>query len=156
MQSYVNKHWCLPFNISRSYFVLGPSGWCSNAVASRHQGLHRLLLVKGTRNKCGNYVQRQGKCLDAQLVEAGSFWCSLTPLRLYLPVGYHGRASSVIVSGTDVHRPKGQLKPPEGRNCFIPSIIGSSGYWYRAGPPVFDACKLCDFELEMVWRERTW
>ena len=57
---------------------------------------------------------------------------ALMPNWLYLPVGYHGRASSVIVSGTDVHRPKGQLKPPEG-------------------PPVFDACKLCDFELEMAF-----
>lgn len=34
--------------------------------------------------------------------------------RLHIPIGYHGRASSVVVSGTALHRPKGQLKcvPP--------------------------------------------
>lgn len=49
---------------------------------------------------------------------------------LHLPVGYHGRASSIVVSGTDVHRPKGQLKPENE-------------------PPVHAPSKLLDFELEM-------
>ena len=35
----------------------------------------------------------------------------LMPNWLHLPVGYHGRASSVVVSGTDVRRPCGQFKP---------------------------------------------
>ena len=34
----------------------------------------------------------------------------LNLLRLYLPVGYHGRASSVVVSGTPVRRPSGQSR----------------------------------------------
>lgn len=47
-----------------------------------------------------------------------------------LPVGYNGRASSVIVSGTDVVRPSGQIKlPNEDR-------------------PQFSACRKLDFELE--------
>ena len=50
---------------------------------------------------------------------------------LHLPVGYHGRASSVVVSGTEVVRPHGQLKPNDDE------------------PPVFGASKLLDFELEM-------
>jgi fumarylacetoacetase len=37
-----------------------------------------------------------------------------------LPVGYHGRAGSVVVSGTPVHRPRGQL-PTDGRPEFGPS-----------------------------------
>jgi fumarylacetoacetase len=37
----------------------------------------------------------------------------LLPNWRHLPVGYHGRASSVVVSGTDVRRPQGQLPPPE-------------------------------------------
>jgi fumarylacetoacetase len=37
----------------------------------------------------------------------------LLPNWRHLPVGYHGRASSVVVSGTDVRRPRGQLPPPE-------------------------------------------
>lgn len=56
---------------------------------------------------------------------------ALMPNWLYLPVGYHGRASSVIVSGTPIKRPSGQMKPPEGPPTFVPS-------------------KKLDFELEMV------
>jgi fumarylacetoacetase len=37
----------------------------------------------------------------------------LLPNWRHLPVGYHGRASSVVVSGTPVKRPRGQLPPPE-------------------------------------------
>lgn len=57
---------------------------------------------------------------------------ALKPNWKHLPVGYHGRASSVVVSGTDVHRPQGQILPPDSDDT-----------------PVFDACKLLDFELEM-------
>merc|ERR1712233_211702 len=55
---------------------------------------------------------------------------ALMPNWLHLPVGYHGRASSVIVSGTPIHRPMGQLKPEEG-------------------DPTFGPCRLLDFEIEM-------
>eukprot|EP00743_Colponemidia_sp_Colp-15_P001630 GILK01001781.1.p1 GENE.GILK01001781.1~~GILK01001781.1.p1 ORF type:complete len:462 (+),score=65.26 GILK01001781.1:73-1386(+) len=57
---------------------------------------------------------------------------ALNPNWLHIPIGYHGRSSSIVVSGTDVTRPKGQLKPPEGS-------------------PVFGACKRLDFELEMAF-----
>lgn len=55
---------------------------------------------------------------------------ALQPNWLHLPVGYHGRASSVVVSGTDVVRPRGQLKPDDG-------------------PPVLGPSRLLDFELEL-------
>lgn len=55
---------------------------------------------------------------------------ALQPNWLHLPVGYHGRASSVVVSGQDVRRPCGQLKPDDG-------------------PPVYGPSRLLDFELEM-------
>jgi len=55
---------------------------------------------------------------------------ALLPNWRHLPVGYHGRASSIIVSGVDIHRPKGQQKPNDG-------------------DPVFGPCRLLDFELEM-------
>jgi fumarylacetoacetase len=58
---------------------------------------------------------------------------ALMPNWKHLPVGYHGRASSIIVSGTDFHRPKGQTKPKEEE------------------PPVFGHCKLLDFELETAF-----
>lgn len=56
---------------------------------------------------------------------------ALMPNWLHLPVGYHGRASSLISSGTPIKRPSGQMKPPEG-------------------PPIFGPTKKLDFELEMV------
>ncbi|UOO91144.1 fumarylacetoacetase [Vitreoscilla massiliensis] len=47
-----------------------------------------------------------------------------------LPIGYNGRASSVVVSGTDLVRPSGQIKLPNEER------------------PVFSACRKLDFELE--------
>ncbi len=58
---------------------------------------------------------------------------ALLPNWKYIPVGYHGRASSIILSGTPIHRPKGQQKPNEEE------------------PPVFGPSKLLDFELEMAF-----
>uniref|UniRef100_A0A667H1S9 Fumarylacetoacetase n=1 Tax=Lynx canadensis TaxID=61383 RepID=A0A667H1S9_LYNCA len=57
---------------------------------------------------------------------------ALMPNWLHLPVGYHGRASSVVVSGTPIRRPTGQMRPDDAK------------------PPVFGPCKLLDMELEMV------
>jgi fumarylacetoacetase len=56
---------------------------------------------------------------------------ALQPNWLHMPIGYNGRASTVVVSGTKVRRPRGQLKPP---NMDVPS---------------FGPCKRLDFELEM-------
>lgn len=56
---------------------------------------------------------------------------ALMPNWLYMPVAYHGRASSVILSGSDIYRPKGQIKNENKTNPeFLPS-------------------KMLDFELEM-------
>lgn len=55
---------------------------------------------------------------------------ALLPNWSELPVGYNGRASSVIVSGTDIVRPSGQIKLPDSER------------------PVFSACRKLDFELE--------
>jgi len=57
---------------------------------------------------------------------------ALLPNWKHLPVGYHGRASSICVSGHSFHRPKGQTKPNDGA-------------------PVFGPCKLLDFELETAF-----
>ena len=56
---------------------------------------------------------------------------ALLPNWLHLPVGYHGRASSVVISGTPVYRPNGQTLRMREEN------------------PVFGPCRLMDFELEM-------
>jgi len=44
---------------------------------------------------------------------------ALMPNWLYLPVAYHGRASSVIVSDTHVKRPYGQIRPDESKSSFF-------------------------------------
>lgn len=59
---------------------------------------------------------------------------ALLPNWLHLPVGYHGRSSSIVVSGTEIVRPKGQMLPPEGGNV-----------------PVFGTSKRLDFELEVAF-----
>ena len=56
---------------------------------------------------------------------------ALQPNWLHMPIGYNGRASTVVVGGTKVRRPRGQLKPP---NVEVPS---------------FGPCRRLDFELEM-------
>ena len=56
---------------------------------------------------------------------------ALQPNWLHMPIGYNGRASTVVVSGTKVRRPRGQLKPP------------------NADAPSFGPCRRLDFELEM-------
>jgi fumarylacetoacetase len=58
---------------------------------------------------------------------------ALLPNWKHLPVGYHGRASSIVVSGTPVRRPKGQVLPKD------------------ATAPVFQASGRLDFELEMAF-----
>ena len=58
---------------------------------------------------------------------------ALLPNWKHIPVGYHGRASSIVVSGTNIHRPKGQIKP-------VDSDI-----------PIFCPSQKMDFELEMAF-----
>jgi len=55
----------------------------------------------------------------------------LTPNWKHLPIGYHGRAGTVVVSGTDVRRPCGQFRPP------------------GAQQPSFGPCVKLDFEAEL-------
>lgn len=56
---------------------------------------------------------------------------ALPPNWLHIPIGYNGRASTVVVSGTDIRRPLGQTKAPD------------------AALPSFGPCQRLDIELEM-------
>ena len=58
---------------------------------------------------------------------------ALMPNWLHIPIGYHGRSSSIVPSGTNIRRPKGQTKPAASET------------------PVFGPSKLLDFELEMAF-----
>jgi fumarylacetoacetase len=55
----------------------------------------------------------------------------LLPNYKHIPIGYHGRASSLVISGTPIARPSGQMQPDP------------------QSPPVFGPCKRLDYELEM-------
>ena len=55
----------------------------------------------------------------------------LLPNYKYVPIGYHGRASSIVVSGTDIRRPKGQNRSDS------------------ENPPVFIPAKSLDYEMEL-------
>jgi fumarylacetoacetase len=55
----------------------------------------------------------------------------LMPNYKYVPIGYHGRASSIVVSGTDIKRPHGQNRSDAEK------------------PPVFIPCKNLDYEMEL-------
>lgn len=87
-------------------------------------------------------------CLPAQIGDYTDFYSSkehatnvgimfrgkenaLMPNWLHIPIGYHGRSSSIVISGTDIIRPKGQTKADDAES------------------PVFGPSKLLDFELEM-------
>ncbi len=41
---------------------------------------------------------------------------ALQPNWVHLPVGYHGRSSTIVVDGTEIRRPSGQIKPPKADN----------------------------------------
>lgn len=56
----------------------------------------------------------------------------LLPNYKHIPIGYHGRASSIVASGTSIKRPVGQQAPTED-----------------GGTPGFGPCKLLDYEMEM-------
>ena len=58
---------------------------------------------------------------------------ALLPNWLWIPVAYHGRASSIVLSGQDIHRPKGQIKPSAEED------------------PIFTPSRQVDFELEMAF-----
>lgn len=58
---------------------------------------------------------------------------ALMPNWKWLPVAYHGRASSIVTSGTEVRRPRGQTKPPDST------------------APIFGPSRSLDYELEMAF-----
>lgn len=57
----------------------------------------------------------------------------LLPNYKYVPIAYHGRASSIIISNIPIVRPRGQVRPESGK------------------PPVFLPTKALDFELELAF-----
>ena len=118
----------------------------------------RLRLSRILRSDANSYTQaRLSKCLTPlsqveielpyEVGDYTDFYCSifhatnvgsmfrpdnpLLPNYKYLPIGYHGRASSIVLSGTDVKRPKGQNRSD------------------AENPPVYIPCRNLDYEIEV-------
>ncbi len=84
---------------------------------------------------CGDYTDFYASLFHATNV--GSMFRPDNPLLpnyKHIPIAYHGRASTLVPSGTPVRRPRGQLLP---------------GATIADGDPVFGPCKLLDYELEV-------
>lgn len=110
------------------------------AALRDHKDLHKKYLVKQEEAQLqlavaiGDYTDFYASKEHASNV--GSMFRDkdnpLLPNWTHLPVGYHGRASSVVISGTPIHRPWGQILP------------------LNETVPQFSPSKRVDFELEMA------
>ncbi|WP_276496860.1 fumarylacetoacetase [Pontibacter litorisediminis] len=112
-----------------------------NDEISGNSNLIRAVLVKQSEAtmmlpvKVGNYTDFYSSIEHATNV--GTMFRdpnnALLPNWKHIPIGYHGRASSIVVSGVDIHRPNGQTKAPD------------------AEAPTFGPSRLLDFELEVAF-----
>ncbi len=104
--------------------------------------------TRDVMNDCQHHISKVQMCLPVDIGDYTDFYSSrehatnvgtmfrdpdnaLLPNWLHIPVGYHGRASSIVVSGTPIKRPNGQTMPAD------------------ADSPVYGPTRLMDFELEM-------
>jgi fumarylacetoacetase len=116
--------------------ALGPDAWGESLAQARTHDGPRLPLGDVTLHlpfEVADYVDFYSSLEHAtnlgRLFRPGSE--PLLPNWRWLPVGYHGRAGSVVVSGTEVRRPSGQVKLPD------------------AEAPVFGPSRRLDIELEL-------
>jgi len=104
--------------------------------------------TRDAMHDCQHHISKVQMCLPVEIGDYTDFYSSrehatnvgtmfrdpenaLLPNWLHIPVGYHGRASSIVVSGTPIKRPNGQTLPAD------------------SDTPVYGPTRLMDFELEM-------
>ena len=136
-----------------SLMSLGPAAWAELRAVLRQRLTrsreHTLPMAAATMHlpaAIGDYTDFYSSLFHANNV--GLLFrpdAPLPPNYKYVPIGYHGRASSVVVSGTDVRRPAGQSKAAnEDEPCFGPSQAldyeVEAGMWVgpgnRLGEPI--------------------
>ncbi len=98
------------------------------------RNLHRCdeIRILGTPLNIGDYTDFY--CSIYHATNVGSMFRPDNPLLpnyKYIPIGYHGRASSIVISGTDIKRPRGQNRSDAEK------------------PPVFIPAKNLDYEMEL-------
>ncbi|MFQ3650476.1 MAG: fumarylacetoacetase [Gemmataceae bacterium] len=133
------------------FAALGKHAWNATRVTlldllAAHQP--RLRDDASLRNRALLAVQQVQVCMPVTVGDYTDFYSSrehatnvgamfrpdnpLMPNWLHLPVAYHGRSSSIVLSGTAIRRPLGQMRPgPEG-------------------PPIFGPSRSMDYELEVA------
>jgi fumarylacetoacetase len=116
--------------------ALGPQAWAEAIAAARAHDGPRIALADATLHlpfEVADYVDFYSSLEHA--TNLGRMFRPdaepLLPNWRWLPVGYHGRAGTVVVSGTDVVRPRGEVKAPD------------------AAEPVYAPTRRLDFELEL-------
>ena len=141
-------HNCFDESTLNSFLKLEKATW--RAVRNRISEVFTNEMDEDLQAQCLSPISNVSMCMPVKVGDYTDFYSSrqhaynvgcmfrdpnnaLLPNWLHIPVGYHGRASSIILSGTDVRRPKGQQLPVD------------------ADTPVFGPCRLLDFELEMAF-----
>jgi fumarylacetoacetase len=71
----------------------------------------------------------------------------LTPNWRHMPIGYHGRAGTVVVTGSDIVRPLGQTRPPGGSGGVPPGVDAAPD----EPQPTFGPSRKLDIEAELGW-----
>ena len=123
----------------RAIRVLASRLLCAHTAEGKNAATMRELLLVG--------MNRIGECVPAEIGDYTDFYASiyhatnvgsmfrpdapLLPNYKFVPIGYHGRASSIVANGTPVKRPSGQTRPDQN------------------APPVFGPSKSLDYELEI-------
>ena len=136
-------------NVLNDFIACGKDAW-----SSLRSFITTELTSQGElfENKDKIFVDRKSAqmCLPIQIGDYTDFYSSiehatnlgklfrpnsepLLPNWRHIPVGYHGRASSIVISGTPIRRPQGQMKPPSEEK------------------PIFGHSKRLDIELEMAY-----
>lgn len=129
-----------------AFMAMGPSAWHALRLALS-RALRADSPLEHKLSSCLVPMAEVDYALPAQIGDYTDFYTSihhatnigklfrpdnpLLPNYRWIPIGYHGRASSIIVSGQDFHRPLGQLMPP------------------GAEKPMVAPCKRLDIELEL-------
>lgn len=125
-------------NLLNPLMALGPASWSAlrrrvSALLDAEQTVHSQARVEPHLVPISSAAMQ----LPAAICDYTDFYASihhatrvgrlfrpdnpLLPNYKYVPIGYHGRASSIVVSGTQIHRPCGQIKPKEGEPVFGPT-----------------------------------
>ena len=139
---------CFAEETLNSFLKLKKQTW--RAVRNRISEVFTTEMDEDLKVQCLSRISNVKMCMPVKVGDYTDFYSSrkhaynvgcmfrdpnnaLLPNWLHIPVGYHGRASSIILSETPIFRPKGQQLP------------------LNATEPIFGPCKLLDFELEMAF-----